>query len=451
MTTLLQQAINLAQAGNRQYAEALLRQLLADQPDNETALMWLSAVTPDVQIKRQALRQALALNPNNALAQKGLTLFGAISDSAEPPSAPVEEAEQPGSDTFAWPAEEPLEPPAAVALPEDEMPPAIDWSLLADDAAPAAPAVGPKAPPTPVDDFDWPETPAAELSAPVFNFGPDDEIPDVDEIIPGDFSLDAPAIFETPPGDAPDDDLASPFDFDQPAEGDPFAVPAVLDDSLPDDIPTPPPSAPVSDELEALFSVPAEEPAEADILPPDPELLTEPEISLEDFGRLTDKTAEEAVTENLRHEIQERSRRQNRLLIAATAFISILIIGGCGLYYYLFQVADLYTLLPPLAGAELTVAAPTPKDGVSVLKFKGYPAYRAKIEWETDQQADTCTGTSGLEINFQNGDALIKLNNRLCTDAVCSYEKDISPGPIKDATLTYKCGKNAVVTLYHQP
>ncbi|RME48252.1 MAG: tetratricopeptide repeat protein, partial [Caldilineae bacterium] len=90
MTTLLQQAIDLAQAGQRDAAEELLRRVLAEQPDNEVAWMWLSAVTRDVLAKQEALRRALKINPNNELARRGLQRFGGAPPEAEP-APPVAE------------------------------------------------------------------------------------------------------------------------------------------------------------------------------------------------------------------------------------------------------------------------------------------------------------------------------------------------------------------------
>ena len=87
MATLLQQAIDLAKSGNRAEAETLLQRILADQPDNEAALMWLSGVSRDNSIKQDALQKALALNPNNELAKRGLDRFGGVPPAASPPSA----------------------------------------------------------------------------------------------------------------------------------------------------------------------------------------------------------------------------------------------------------------------------------------------------------------------------------------------------------------------------
>jgi hypothetical protein len=85
MATLLQQAIDLARAGQRDNAERLLRRVLADQPDNEVAWLWLSGVVRDQAEKRQALQRVLAINPDNELAQRGLGLFGGKPAASEPP------------------------------------------------------------------------------------------------------------------------------------------------------------------------------------------------------------------------------------------------------------------------------------------------------------------------------------------------------------------------------
>ena len=137
------------------------------------------------------------------------------------------------------------------------------------------------------------------------------------------------------------------------------------------------------------------------------------------------------------------------MLIIGTVLFTLLIICSCGIYYYITQVIDIYEVAPQLAGPELQVEAPKPKDGVSTLKFRGYPASRARIEWVQDDGAETCAGGHiGLTVDFQNGLDPVTISNRICREGNCALEKELPPVPVKDVTVTYKCGKSAVITLY---
>lgn len=61
----LQEAITLAQAGQRAEARALLDRIVAADPTMELAWMWLATVSPDREERVAFLERALALNPDN--------------------------------------------------------------------------------------------------------------------------------------------------------------------------------------------------------------------------------------------------------------------------------------------------------------------------------------------------------------------------------------------------
>jgi hypothetical protein len=65
-TQRLQHAIALAQAGERDRARALLREIVRDEPQSEVAWLWLSAVVDDPREQLDALERAQAINPANA-------------------------------------------------------------------------------------------------------------------------------------------------------------------------------------------------------------------------------------------------------------------------------------------------------------------------------------------------------------------------------------------------
>ncbi|MEM7029259.1 MAG: hypothetical protein AAF629_06815 [Chloroflexota bacterium] len=141
MATLLQQAIDLATSGNRSEAETILQQVLADQPDNEAAWMWLSGVTRDKSVKQDALQKALSLNPNNALAQKGLTRFGGVSSAPVPAPPPVvEDVPPPPVDATSPPLAEQSQPDLSFLDDPDPLSSATSLGFEQDAPVPETPA-----------------------------------------------------------------------------------------------------------------------------------------------------------------------------------------------------------------------------------------------------------------------------------------------------------------------
>ena len=72
----LQNAIDWIKTGDRQSAKKALLDFLAENPDSETAWLWLAAACETKNEKRKCLRRALSLNPGNLDAQKALANLG---------------------------------------------------------------------------------------------------------------------------------------------------------------------------------------------------------------------------------------------------------------------------------------------------------------------------------------------------------------------------------------
>ncbi|NLX08117.1 MAG: hypothetical protein GXY36_00525 [Chloroflexi bacterium] len=66
----LQQAVALAQAGQRTEARVLLERIVAANPNLEAAWLWLASVATDREERIAFLERALALNPDNATTQQ---------------------------------------------------------------------------------------------------------------------------------------------------------------------------------------------------------------------------------------------------------------------------------------------------------------------------------------------------------------------------------------------
>jgi hypothetical protein len=68
----LDQAIEAARAGQRDDAVRMLRQIVADDPQNADAWMWLGGIAPDGHEQRAALERAISIAPHNQRAKRGL-------------------------------------------------------------------------------------------------------------------------------------------------------------------------------------------------------------------------------------------------------------------------------------------------------------------------------------------------------------------------------------------
>jgi hypothetical protein len=63
-------------AGHNNEARAILTDILANDPRNIPALLWMTQVALTTDERREYLRRVLAIDPNNAPAKKGLALLG---------------------------------------------------------------------------------------------------------------------------------------------------------------------------------------------------------------------------------------------------------------------------------------------------------------------------------------------------------------------------------------
>ncbi len=77
---ILQQAQAAIKNGDRTAARQLLRQAIEVDPGNEIAWLWLSALVEDPAQERQCLERVIAINPDNAVAQRHLQRIRASDD-----------------------------------------------------------------------------------------------------------------------------------------------------------------------------------------------------------------------------------------------------------------------------------------------------------------------------------------------------------------------------------
>jgi hypothetical protein len=90
----LQEAITLAQAGQRTEARRLLTEVVETDPTQEVAWMWLASVSTDREERIQFLERALTLNPNNPTTQQAYTQL--TGHPFELPPKPIPESRRPG-------------------------------------------------------------------------------------------------------------------------------------------------------------------------------------------------------------------------------------------------------------------------------------------------------------------------------------------------------------------
>ncbi len=67
----LQEAIALIKSGQKDEGQNLLIQILEEDPQNDKAWIWMSAVVDTDEMRLECLEEALKINPNNQAAQKG--------------------------------------------------------------------------------------------------------------------------------------------------------------------------------------------------------------------------------------------------------------------------------------------------------------------------------------------------------------------------------------------
>ena len=86
MIETLQAAIAAIKSGEKTHGKALLAEVLLNDPNNETAWLWMSGAVDEPEERRYCLEKLLSINPNNAAAQAGLARLGIH---PPPPSDPL--------------------------------------------------------------------------------------------------------------------------------------------------------------------------------------------------------------------------------------------------------------------------------------------------------------------------------------------------------------------------
>jgi predicted RNA-binding Zn-ribbon protein involved in translation (DUF1610 family) len=120
---LVQHGRNALKAGERERARQLLVQAAEYDRNNSEAWLWLSATTDDPEEQQQFLEWAVAANPGNAAARRGLALLTGKLKAAD--LAPPQEAlvgERPGPPATAAPRHEAARAAAAPAAAAASMP-----------------------------------------------------------------------------------------------------------------------------------------------------------------------------------------------------------------------------------------------------------------------------------------------------------------------------------------
>jgi hypothetical protein len=72
MSDNLQRAIAAVRSGDKETGKRLLVEVIRNDPRNETAWLWMSAVSDIDEQRRACLERVLAINPNNETARRGL-------------------------------------------------------------------------------------------------------------------------------------------------------------------------------------------------------------------------------------------------------------------------------------------------------------------------------------------------------------------------------------------
>lgn len=145
MASQLHDAVQLAQAGERQEARRLLWQVVQSEPNNEIAWLWLASVAADLPEYERALTEVLRVNPGNQQARQLLAQFREQYGVAPVPSPyaaqPSPQTPPPG---YYPPAQPP--PPAAYGYPAAPGPYAPEYHPPAPAPQPAPAARGSRFP-----------------------------------------------------------------------------------------------------------------------------------------------------------------------------------------------------------------------------------------------------------------------------------------------------------------
>jgi len=88
MAVTLELAISAIRAGRKNEGRQLLNLLIQQNPNNEQAWLWMSAVVTTDEQRARCLYHVLSINPANALARRGLQLLGIVVSDSRPVRVP---------------------------------------------------------------------------------------------------------------------------------------------------------------------------------------------------------------------------------------------------------------------------------------------------------------------------------------------------------------------------
>ena len=94
MSGTLQQAIAAIKAGDKAAGRRLLVKVILNDPRNEAAWLWMSAVVDSAGQRRACLERVLAINPDSSAARQGLARLGFTSQA--PVRSPAGTPAKPG-------------------------------------------------------------------------------------------------------------------------------------------------------------------------------------------------------------------------------------------------------------------------------------------------------------------------------------------------------------------
>ena len=114
MSEKLQQAIQLIKAGDKQEGRQILADVLAGDPKNETAWLWMAGVVDSDEQRLYCVKEVLKINPSNQAAQQALDSLS--KDQVEPG---YDAGDRQAAATVPKSAEPITAAPPTAALPED--------------------------------------------------------------------------------------------------------------------------------------------------------------------------------------------------------------------------------------------------------------------------------------------------------------------------------------------
>jgi Tol biopolymer transport system component len=134
MDTRLFDGIRAARAGQTKTAQAILADLVRDDPDNEQAWLWLATTVEDVEHKISCLQQALRINPNNEEAAEEIDRLQAQVAAGGVEEAPITTRAQSASAQAQSASAQAQTASAQAEQPEPELP----YVILADEGEPVS-------------------------------------------------------------------------------------------------------------------------------------------------------------------------------------------------------------------------------------------------------------------------------------------------------------------------